>query len=77
MSHSPMSLDGLLHKVSYIFYGLENGGFNSRQTQDIFFYSTASRTAVGATQAPIQWIPEAPNARGKIAGARNWQLTSI
>jgi hypothetical protein len=32
-------------------------GFNSRQGQEIFFYSTASRLAQDPTQLLIQWVP--------------------
>jgi hypothetical protein len=31
-------------------------GFDSRQEQEIFIFFTASRPAVGPTQAPIQWV---------------------
>jgi hypothetical protein len=38
-------------------YGL-NGvlGFDSRQGLGIFLFTTASRTALGPTQSPIQWV---------------------
>jgi hypothetical protein len=32
------------------------GGFDSRQGLEIFFYSTGSRSALGPTQPPIQWV---------------------
>jgi hypothetical protein len=32
-------------------------GFDSRQRQDIFLYSTASRPSLGPTQPPIEWVP--------------------
>jgi hypothetical protein len=32
-------------------------GFDSRQGNEIFVYSTASRPALGPTQPPIQWVP--------------------
>jgi hypothetical protein len=31
-------------------------GFDFRQGQEIFVFSTASRTALGPTQPPIQWV---------------------
>jgi hypothetical protein len=39
-------------------YGLEIGilGFDFRRELGIFLFTTASRTALGPTQPPIQWI---------------------
>jgi hypothetical protein len=34
-------------------------GFYSRQGQETFFYSMASRPALEPTQPPIQWVPGA------------------
>jgi hypothetical protein len=34
-------------------------GFNSRRGLGIFLFTTASRTALGSTQPPIQWVPGA------------------
>jgi hypothetical protein len=34
-------------------------GFESRKGLGIFFFTTASRKAVGPTQPPIQWVPGA------------------
>jgi hypothetical protein len=34
-------------------------GFDSRPGLGIFLFTTASRTAVGPTQPPIQWVPGA------------------
>jgi hypothetical protein len=33
-------------------------GFNSQQGLGIFFFTTVSRTALGPTQPPIQWVLE-------------------
>jgi hypothetical protein len=40
-------------------YGLDGRGFESQQGQGIFLFTTASRTALGPTQLPIQWVPRA------------------
>jgi hypothetical protein len=32
-------------------------GFDSRLRLGIFLFTTASRTALGPTQPPIQWVP--------------------
>jgi hypothetical protein len=34
-------------------------GFDSRRGLGIFLFTTASRTALGPTQSPIQWVPGA------------------
>jgi hypothetical protein len=33
--------------------------FNSRRGLEILLFTTASRTALGLTQTPIQWVPGA------------------
>jgi hypothetical protein len=40
-------------------YGLDDRGFESRQGLGIFLFTTASGTALGPTQPPIQWVPGA------------------
>jgi hypothetical protein len=37
-----------------IVYGMDDGGFESRQGLRIFLSTTASRPALGTTQPPIQ-----------------------
>jgi hypothetical protein len=37
-------------------YGLDGQLFDSRECQEIFLCSTASRPALGPNQSPIQWI---------------------
>jgi hypothetical protein len=38
-------------------YGMDDGGFESRQGLGIFLFATASRPALGPTQPPIQSVP--------------------
>jgi hypothetical protein len=40
-------------------YGLDGRGFEARQGLRIFLFTTASRTGLGPTQPPIQWVPGA------------------
>jgi hypothetical protein len=64
--------------------------FESRQGLEVFLFTTASRMALGPTQPPIQWVPEAvslevkrpgretdhsPTSRAEIKNA--WSYTSI
>jgi len=37
--------------------GLDDRGFESRQGVGIYFFTTASRPALGCTQLLIQWMP--------------------
>jgi hypothetical protein len=41
-------------------------GFDSRRGLGIFLFTTASRTVVGHTQPPIQWVP------GSLSPAVKW-----
>jgi hypothetical protein len=34
-------------------------GFDSRRELGTFLFTTASRTALGSTQPPVQWVPGA------------------
>jgi hypothetical protein len=43
-------------------------GFDSRRRLGIFLFTTASRTVLGPTQPPIQWVPGAPSLRIKQPG---------
>jgi hypothetical protein len=49
-------------------YGLDDRGFESRQGLGIFLFTTASRPALGPTQPPIQWVPEALSLGVKRSG---------
>jgi hypothetical protein len=43
-------------------------GFSSRRGLGIFLFTTASRTALGSTQPPIQWVPGALSLGVKRSG---------
>jgi hypothetical protein len=43
--------------------------FDSRQGQENFLLSTAYRPALGPTQPPIQWVPEA------VSSGVNWPVS--
>jgi hypothetical protein len=55
----------MMHNFSFKYFSWATGwtievlGFDSRLGQGIFLFTTASRTALGPTQPPIQWLPEA------------------
>jgi hypothetical protein len=51
-------------------YGLDDRGseFDSRRKLGIFLFTTASRTALGPSQSPIQWVPEALSSGVKLPG---------
>jgi hypothetical protein len=43
-------------------------GFDSRWDLGIFLFTTVSKTALGLTQPPIQWVPGALSLGNKAAG---------
>jgi hypothetical protein len=47
-------------------------GFDSRRGLGIFFFTTASRTALGPTQPPFQGVPGALSLKGKATGEWSW-----
>jgi hypothetical protein len=51
-------------------YGLDDRGSRVRFPAGlvIFLFTTASRTALGPTQPPIQWVSGALSPGGKVAG---------
>jgi hypothetical protein len=49
-------------------YRLDDRGFESQQGLGIFLFATASRPALGPTQAPIQWVPGALYLGVKLPG---------
>jgi hypothetical protein len=52
--HYPAFCSLLLHFPSYV-----QMGFESQHGQETFFYSTASRSALGPTQPSTQWVQRA------------------
>jgi len=48
-----------LHKPEHLDWTIGVLGFHSRQGLGTFLFTTASRTALGPTQPPIQWVPRA------------------
>jgi hypothetical protein len=49
-------------------YGLDDREFESRQELGIFLFTTLSGPALGRTQPPIQWVPEALSLRVERPG---------
>jgi hypothetical protein len=43
-------------------------GFNSRRGLEIFLFTTASKTTLGHTQPPIQWVPGTLSLSVKLLG---------
>jgi len=45
-----------LHTECITLYGLDDRGFESRQKIGLFLFTTATRSALGPIQPPIQWL---------------------
>jgi hypothetical protein len=58
-------------------YGLDDRGFESRQGLGIFLFTTASRSALGPSQTPIQWVPGALSLEVKRLGLEADHLPPI
>jgi hypothetical protein len=46
----------ITQSVEELSYGLDDRGFDSLQGLGIFLFTAVSRTALGSTQPPIQWV---------------------
>jgi hypothetical protein len=57
-----------LHPTLNLSYGLDARRFESRTGLGNFVFTTSSRPALGPTQPPIQWVPEALSLRVKLMG---------
>jgi hypothetical protein len=61
-------------RIYYYYYYYATGwtigvlGFDSRRGLGIFLFTTASRTALGLTRPPIQWVPGVLSLRVKQPG---------
>jgi hypothetical protein len=58
-THSYKSVSFFVHSSIALDYGMDVRGFESRQGLGIFFFTTASRLALGPTQPHIQVVPGA------------------
>jgi hypothetical protein len=72
---SMIAAQGLRNSESHtyhIYYGLDGSGSRVRfpVRAGNFFFTTASRTALGPTQPPIQWVPWALSLGVKRPGSK-------
>jgi hypothetical protein len=54
--------------ISRLDYGLNDRGSISGRVWEFFRFSTVSRSALGSTQPPVQWVSRVPSLGVKVTG---------
>jgi hypothetical protein len=70
-------LESVQLSVIALGYGLNDRDFESRRRLGIFLFTTMSRSALGPTQPPIQWVPGAFFLRVKRQGRESPSRTEV